>query len=71
MDSKQICLWQRVVNFEDVGEVVDNLVSVLKSKLSLLLKATGGVHSNWELLLRAVDVVLALGVCLNILKVLV
>lgn len=44
MDSQQINLGQRVIDLEDLGEVIHNLVAVVQSKSSLLLQTTGSVN---------------------------
>jgi len=65
VDSQQIDLGKRVVDLEDFGEVVDNLVAVVQSKATLLLQTTGSVNPDGNVL----SVVLALGESLDVLKV--
>jgi hypothetical protein len=41
--SQKINLGKRILDAEDFGEVVDNLVGALESQLALVLEASGGV----------------------------
>lgn len=65
MHSQKVDLGQRVVELEDLGEVVDNLAGGFERKPSLLLQAFGGINSDWKL---TPALVLALGEALDILK---
>lgn len=65
MNSQQINLGQRVIDLEDLGEVIHNLVAVVQSKASLLLQTTGSVNPDRNVL----AIVLALGVRLDVFKV--
>ena len=65
MNGQKIDLGKRVVNLEDLGEVVDNLVAVVQSKTTLLLQAARSVDPDRNVL----AVVLALGESLDVLKV--
>ena len=65
MNSQEVNLGKRIVNTEDLREVVDNLVSTFESQLALIAKTLGGVDSNREVL----AVVLASGEIFNVLKV--
>jgi hypothetical protein len=65
MNGQQINLGKRVIDLEDLGEVVDNLVAVVQGKMTLLLQTTGGVNPDGDVL----AVVLALSESLDVLKV--
>lgn len=65
VDGKQIRLGKRVVNVEDLREVVDNLGGVLESPTALFLETTGGVDTDGNLL----SIVSAIGQLLDVLKV--
>jgi hypothetical protein len=65
VDSQQVDLRERVVDLEDLGEVVHDLVAVVQRKISLLLQTASGVDPDGNVL----SVVLALRVCLNILEI--
>jgi hypothetical protein len=65
VNSQKINLGERVLDAEDLGEVVDNLVGALESQLALVLEASGGVDSDGEIL----SVVLASGEVLDVFKV--
>jgi hypothetical protein len=65
MDGEEISLWKGILDVEDVGEVVDNLVGMFQSETALLLQTSGCVDANWQVLAA----VLALGEGFDILKV--
>ena len=65
MHGQKIGLGQGVLDFEDLGEVVDSAVRTLQSKASLVLQAASGINSNWDTL----ALVLALGHSLDIFEV--
>jgi hypothetical protein len=65
MNGQQINLGKRVIDLEDLGEVVDNLVAVVQGKMTLLLQTAGSVNPDGNVL----AVVLALGESLDVLKV--
>jgi hypothetical protein len=65
VNGQKVDLGKRVLDTEDLGEVVDNLVSTLEGQLALLLEASGGVNSDRQVL----AVVLASGKVLDVLKV--
>lgn len=65
VDSQKIDLWQGIVDTEDLGEVIDDLVCTLQSKLALVLETLCGVDSDGQVL----SVVLSPGKVLDIFKV--
>jgi hypothetical protein len=65
VNGQKINLGKRVLDAEDLGEVVDDLVSTLEGQLALVLEASGGVDSDGEVL----SVVLASGEILDVFKV--
>jgi hypothetical protein len=65
VNSQKIDLGKRILDTENLREVVDNLVSTLEGQLTLVLEASGGVDSDREVL----AVVLASGEVLDVFKV--
>lgn len=65
VNGQEVDLGKRVVNLENLREIVYNLVAVVKGKASLLLQASSGVHSDWDVF----AIVFALRKGFNVLKV--
>jgi hypothetical protein len=65
MHGQEIGLGQRVLNLEDLREIVNGPVGTFKCKASLVLKSTSSVDTHRN----ALSLVLALGHGLDVFKV--
>ena len=65
MDSDQIRLWQRIVDAEDIREVVKSPMCVVKGELALLFETSCSVDTDWDILAA----VFAFGECFNVFEV--
>lgn len=65
VNSQEISLGKRVLDFKDLREIIDRAVGTFKREASLILKATGGVDTDGN----ALALVFALGHSLNVLEI--
>lgn len=48
MNSEQIRLGQRIIDFEDLREIIKGLMGAFQSESSLFLETPGGINSHWD-----------------------
>jgi hypothetical protein len=65
MDSEEIRFRQRIVDTENLGEVVDGLMSMFKRETTLFLQTSGCVDSNRQVF----AIVFSIRMCLDVFKI--
>ena len=50
MNCEHVHLWEGIIDLEDLREVVHGLMGMFQGPAALLSKASGRIHTDWELL---------------------